>query len=337
MHFMVYIYKKTIGSKEYFYLRVSKRVNGKITIKDVAYLGSSIKEVKKSLEGLKRFQAEIRKSYKNLSSSLQSGHFLELARKSKLKSDNYLEKNMLEQVEAAKLHFNNHFLKTDPATIRETFKHFTIEFAFNSTSIEGNTITLQEAKRLLTDQILPANRTLREVYDLQNTEKTFFWLIDEKPAFDEQLIIKVHDLLLDNIDMRKGYRNHDIHVFKSRFDATPFAYIRTDMRLLIKFYNENHQKMHPLALALAIHHKLEKIHPFADGNGRTGRMIMNYILITKGYPPIVVSKKKRADYLECLRQADTSDLTRAEPKNYKKLVNHMAEELLESYWANFNI
>ncbi|MFH1668644.1 MAG: Fic family protein [Candidatus Woesearchaeota archaeon] len=334
---MVYIYKKTIGDKEYYYLRVSKRVDGKITIKDVAYLGNSIEEVKKSLEGLKKFQTEIRKSYRNISRSLQSGHFLELARKSKLKSDNYLEKDVAEQVEAAKLHFKNHFLKSDPATIRETLKHFTIEFAFNSTSIEGNTITLQEAKRLLTDQILPANRTLREVYDLQNTEKTFFWLIDEKPAFDEQLIIKVHDLLLDNIDIRKGYRNHDIHVFKSRFDATPFTYIRADMKLLMKFYNENQQKMHPLVLALTIHHKLEKIHPFADGNGRTGRMMMNYILIMKGYPPIVVSKKKRADYLESLRQADVSELTKAESKSYKKLVNYMAEELLESYWTNFNI
>ena len=64
--------------------------------------------------------------------------------------------------------------KLDDKTIKETYKDFLIDFAFNTTSIEGNTITLAEVDRLLRENLTPRNRTLREIYDLQNTEKVFF-------------------------------------------------------------------------------------------------------------------------------------------------------------------
>ena len=334
---MVYIYKKIINGKAYYYLRISKNLNGKVLVKDIAYLGNKVSEIEKKLDNLKKYQKEIRKGYKNIQKFLNSNYYLEKAKKKKLKKDDYLEKERLEQIEAIKLHYNQSFLKLDKLTIDETYKHFLIDFAFNTTSIEGNTITLKEANRLLKEEILPKNKTLREVYDLQNTEKVFLWLLKNKPVINEKLIIKIHDELLGGIDVRKGYRNQEIRIIGSRFDVSPAKYIQTDMKILMKWFDKNKSKLHPFVLSVLLHHKLERIHPFADGNGRTGRMLMNYFLIRNKYPPFIVSKKRRSDYLNALNKADKSDLNDIGPKSYNNLIIYLAEEIIASYWNNFNI
>ncbi len=334
---MAYIYKKTVGDKSYYYLRISKRIKDKLAVKDIAYLGSNIEDVKNSLNKLHSHQKEIRKGYNAINKAIETNYYLEKVKQKKLKEDKYLSKNLLEQIEAIKLHYISRFIKQDELTKRETYKHFLIEFAFNSTSIEGNTITLNEAHRLLEENILPKDKTLREVYDLQNTESVFFWLLELKPVIKEEIVTRIHDMLLEEIDVRKGYRTHDIRVFKSRFDSTPFKYINADMRILFKWLDDNKKKLHPFVLAVMLHHKLEKIHPFSDGNGRTGRMLMNYLLIKNHYPPLVVSNKRRKEYLDAMSQADNSGLTDINPSNYKKLIQFAAEEMILSYWNNFNI
>ena len=146
---------------------------------------------------------------------------------------------------------------------------------------------------------------------------------------------KIHSGLMENIDPRKGYRVVDVHVIRANFDATPAPFVKTDMDLLLKWYNENKKKLHPLVLAAIFHHKFEKIHPFMDGNGRTGRMVLNYILMKNYYPPLIIHKKTRADYLEVLRKADKSDLTKSSKENYSSLAQFIADEMIVSYWNLF--
>ena len=110
---MVYIYKKTIHGKNYYYLRVSKRVNGKLVVKDVAYLGNDISKIESKLNNLVEYKDEIRKGHRIIKKFIQSNYFLQKVKKLKLKNINYLDKGMLEQVEAIKLHYKNNFLKLD--------------------------------------------------------------------------------------------------------------------------------------------------------------------------------------------------------------------------------
>ncbi len=139
---------------------------------------------------------------------------------------------------------------------------------------------------------------------------------------------------MKNIDIRIGYRTTDNRVFKSHFDSSPGVYVKTDMDLLLKWYKEYKKKLHPLALASIFHHKFEKIHPFADGNGRAGRILMNYILLLNNYPPMVIYKKDRTMYLDALASADKIGLTQTNNK-YKKLISFMADEMTASYWNVF--
>ena len=331
---MVYIYKKTAGDKNYYYLRISERKGKRILSKDIAYLGNSIEDAKKALDKLPQYKEKIRKAYKTLNKFFESNHYLEKADALKLKNDDFL-KNKQPEIEACKLHYNSVFQKSDELTKKEILKNFVIEFAFNTTSIEGNTITLQEARNLLEEGMTPKNKTLREIHDLQNTEKVFFNLLETNEALSHELIIKIHSGLMENIDARKGYRITDVRVIKANFKATPAPYVKTDIDLLLKWYNQNKSDFHPLVLATIFHHKFEKIHPFMDGNGRTGRMIMNYILIQNDYPPIVIHKKTRSEYLDALRQADKSDLIKALKEDYFPLVQFAADELINSYWNIF--
>ena len=140
---------------------------------------------------------------------------------------------------------------------------------------------------------------------------------------------------MENIDARKGYRTQNVRVIKSNFKATPAPYVKTDMNLLIEWYNKNKEKLHPLNLATIFHHKFEKIHPFMDGNGRTGRMILNYILLKHSYPPIIIHMKTRTEYLNVLRIADNSKPEEAKIEYYQKLVEFNSDELTKTYWNIF--
>jgi Fic family protein len=331
---MVYIYRKSIGGKQYYYLRASERRKGKIVIKDIAYLGSSIEEAKKTLQNLPQFKEKIRKAYKTIRNFIESNHYLEKALALKLKKDAFLGEK-LPEVEACRLHYNGAFQKRDELTKKETLKNWIIEFAFNTTFIEGNTITLQEARNLLQEGLTPKNKTLREIYDVQNTEKVFFEILNLKEELSHEFIIKIHSGLVENIDARKGYRTTDVRVIRSNFDATPAPYVKTDMDLLLRWYEKNKIALHPLALGAIFHHKFEKIHPFMDGNGRTGRMLLNHILMKNGYPPIIIQKKFRSQYLEALRKADKSDLSKAIKEDYEQLARFTADELVSSYWNLF--
>ncbi len=331
---MVYLYKKIIQGKPYYYLRVSERRGERIITKDIAYLGNSIPQVRKKLNNLSQYKSQIRKSYSKIHKFLESNYYLEKVKESKLKKDNFLREKKNE-IEACKLHFNSNFKRLDSKTKEEVYKHFVIEFSFNSTSIEGNTITLRQARDLLEEGKTPKNKTLREIYDLQNQEEVFFGLLDSNKNINHKFIQDVHEKLIKNIDKRTGYRTRDIRVIKAGFKSTPAWYVKADMDLLLEWYKKNKNKLHPFVLAVGFHHKFEKIHPFMDGNGRTGRMIMNYILMKHNYPPVIIRNKLRSEYLDALKEADNSGLKEMKEENYKKLIDFVFDELISSYWDIF--
>ncbi len=112
---MVYVYKKPVGNKNYYYLRASEKKGKKLITKDIAYLGGSIVEVKKNLDKLSEYKNQIRKSYRTINSFLESNYFLERVKKLKLKKDQFL-KDRTDEVEACKLHYTSVFNRLDQLT-----------------------------------------------------------------------------------------------------------------------------------------------------------------------------------------------------------------------------
>lgn len=333
---MVYVYRKRIGDKDYYYLRAYVSKNGKSITKDILYLGDDLNSIRDKIKDIPhKYSEQIKKTYKTVNKFIEFNLYLEKVRAMKLKKDAFLEKELQETIESCRLHWVQTFDKQDELTKEEILKNFIVEFAFNTTSIEGNTISLDQAQKLLVDNLTPKNKTLREIYDLQNTEKVFIELFhDRKRELNHDLICKIHDLLLENIDARNGYRTQDVRVFKAHFKSTLWPYVKTDMDILLKWYYEYKGRLHPFVLAVMFHHKIEKIHPFMDGNGRTGRIIMNYILLQHDYPPIIITKKNRAKYLDKLHKADACPINKVN-ELYADLIEFSSKEYSDNYWNIF--
>ena len=316
---------------------MSVRKDKKVITKDLCNLGDDISKI--NLDELeKRYKDKIRKSYRTLKTFLDKNTYLEKAKKEKIKKDEYLSKEQQEEFNAILLHYKTKFLKLDKLTQEEFFDNFILNFAVNSTSIEGNTINLREASDLFLNEKIPKGKTLREVYDLQNTKKVILMLKQESPKIDEELIIKIHDMLLENIDKRRGFRTHEIRILGQPFKPFPARYIRADIKLLLDWYYQSKDKINPLVLATFFHHKFEKIHPFSDGNGRTGRVLMNHILNLAGYPPTIITKRFRTEYISAMNDADkalNNGLLNTNIQDYKNLIDFSVSEFVISYWDIF--
>lgn len=333
---MVYIYRKVVGEKQYYYLRASVRKGKRVIAKDIAFLGSDISAIRDNLKNIpKQYQEDIRKTYRTINRFLETNQYLEMVWAQKSRKDEYLTEESRKGIEACRLHWDGKFQKLDNLSKEESLKHFIIEFAFNTTSIEGNTITLKQAQDLLMEELTPKGKTLREIYDLQNTEKVFNQIYTQSREMAHNLITEIHDSLLERIDNRKGYRTEDVRVFRSHFKVTPAPYVKADMDQLLKWYAEYERILHPFVLAVVFHHKFEKVHPFMDGNGRTGRMLMNHVLLRHKHPPIIIRKKNRATYLGRLHIADSVPLTNNDAQKYAMLLDFTAKEMIDNYWNLF--
>ena len=327
---MVYIYTKRIGLNKYYYLRLDKIVNGKKITKDIIYLGNNLSkiDINKLLDN-QIYKKEIRKSYKTINKFLKSNYYIEKAESIKYKKNKYLTKEQLIKLKAIELHFNSKFKKLHELTKNEFFENFIISYTYNTTSIEGNTIPLSDVKKiLLDDNIILKNKTLREIYDLRNTKNTFNYILNNKLKINFKTIIELHKELMKDIDNRLKFRNYDVRVTKSHFDTTPYFRIEKELKQLIGWYGRSKQNI--FIKATIFHHKFEKIHPFADGNGRTGRMLFNLILLQNKLPPIIITKKNKNKYFDSLMVADKKE-------DYLPLISFLLEEYEKGYWDNFVI
>ena len=320
----MYVEKKKIGNNTYVYLKVSVRVGNKVKTKTVAYLGKepiSKNKLKAKIAKVKLGAEEIKK---------------ELKEEADINKE-FLNENQLKELEKLKKDFDKKLRRLDKKLIEDMFRDFKTYYIYNTNAIEGNTITLQETDLLLNKNKTPEDRDLREIYDHINEKETFEFILKDRPGIDKDLIIKIHSMLLHKIDKRVGsFRAHNVRVFGASFDTSPAEYVKTDMSLLLKWHNKNKNRLHPLVLAAVFHEKFERIHPFYDGNGRTGRMIVNLILIKNGFPPLIIENKKRKKYYEVLSFAHNADLTKTDTKLYKPLVSFFYKQIIYTYEKIFS-
>lgn len=202
-------------------------------------------------------------------------------------------KDMMEQLKARNI----------PKNVLESFElEFDIEYAHHSTAMEGNTLTLVETKAIIEDGISIGGKRLREIYEVANHNKAFNYAKEKIAAgkcLDENLIKDFHEILMENIIHGGIYRNHDVTITgASHTPPTP-----NEMYSQVKyFYRELEDKaeIDPIELAAWGHAEFVRIHPFPDDNGRTSRLIMNYLLMSNGFLPINIRTEDRIKYYDSL-------------------------------------
>ncbi|MEO9954237.1 Fic family protein [Nonlabens sp.] len=189
----------------------------------------------------------------------------------------------------------------------------TLEWTYNSNSIEGNTLTLQETRMVLEDGLTVSGKSLNEYFEAVNHHEAIDYvenLVQPDYVFRERDILNVHELVMDRIDKEFAgrIRNAGVRISGANFVPPNARKVSDFIEELITWVNEEDLDMHPVIKATIFHHRFVWIHPFFDGNGRTARLVFNLLFLKEGYPPAIILKVDRKKYYTALNDANNGNL-----------------------------
>ncbi len=193
-----------------------------------------------------------------------------------------------------------------PHTVASLRDKLTLEWIYHSNAIEGNTLSLRETKVVL-EGITVGGKSLREHFEAINHRDAILYveeIVAKREPLSEWQIKNMHGLVLKGIDNEEAGRYRRENVVISGASTTPPDFLRLGeaMQQLIAWHEQTGQ-MHPIERAAELHTRFVQIHPFVDGNGRTGRLLLNFELMKAGYPPAVIRKEDRLAYYDALDEA----------------------------------
>ena len=198
-------------------------------------------------------------------------------------------------------------LPLPPQTLRTLHDHWVLEWTYNSNAIEGNTLTLKETKVVL-EGITIGGKSMHEHFEVINHKEAIDYVeavIAGDEVFSEWLIKAIHQLVLKNIDSPNAgvYRRENVLIAGAEHRPPDFLHVAEQMADLVQAYHDF--TGHPIERAARLHVDFVKIHPFADGNGRTARLLMNFDLMKAGFLPVIFQAADRLAYYEALDKAHT--------------------------------
>ncbi len=212
----------------------------------------------------------------------------------------------------------------DLAQLRD---HWEVVHTYNSNAIEGNTLTLGETKAILLDGITIGGKPLREILEATNHREAMrllYRLAESKASVTGAEILDLHRLILTGIQAEDAgrYRQTGVRVAGSQYVFPNAAKVPALMEEFVS--GMAGWKDHPVLMAARAHFRLVQIHPFADGNGRTARLLTNLLLMRQGYPPAYLKAERRGAYYDALEEGHTRGTAR-----FEEFIAQAVQESLE--------
>lgn len=208
-------------------------------------------------------------------------------------------------------------------------EEFAIENTYNSNAIEGNTLTLRETALILQEGVTIAEKPVREHLEAIGHKDAFEYIVSlasDNTPLTEKVIKDIHSLVLMNDVQNRGvYRSVPVQIMGAAHTPPQPYLIPKQMEELIAWYNSVDK--HPIEAAAEFHLHFECIHPFIDGNGRTGRLILNLELMKAGLLPINIKFTDRRKYYDCF----DSYTTEKNADMFTSLILNYEERELQRY------
>lgn len=181
-------------------------------------------------------------------------------------------------------------------------EHIHLNYTYNSNRIEGNTLSLQETYLVVNKGLTIGGKSMQEHLEAINHMEAIDFihdLVKGKEEIKKKSLLDIHSLVLKSIDSAHAgcFRKVGVRISGSKHIPPEPLLVPELMEDYFQFYEEQKRMMHPIILAAEMHERLVSIHPFLDGNGRTARLVMNFILLKHGYP-ITILKGDLVDRIE---------------------------------------
>lgn len=213
------------------------------------------------------------------------------------------------------------------AAIQEKLR---IEWTYESNAIEGSSLTMGETLFFLKEGLTVEGKPFKDFLDARNHAEALDYLyeiIQENRPVSEGFVKEINALLLSGVSCTDAVNEFGQKIKKvatpGRYKTLPNHVLQADgtihfytdpiqvpgeMEILCNWVVDSIERTHPVIVAAMAHYHMVRIHPFDDGNGRGARILMNMILIKKGYPPAIIKKEDRRQYLVSLSMADKGDM-----------------------------
>lgn len=240
----------------------------------------------------------------------------------------YLSQSTL-QILHEKLKVLNELRPISPSLMSKIRERFSIEMTYNSNAIEGNSLTLKETFWVIQEGLTMKEKPLKDHLEAKNHKEALdflYELIDpnKKNTVSEHLVKQLHHLVVQDSqrEIAGNYRDGEVYISGSDHRPPSGFEVPAKMHDLIKWLSKKKAEHDPVELAALLHFKFVNIHPFWDGNGRTGRLLMNVLVLQAGYPLAIILKNDRKRYYRVLREADKG--------NYKPICEFVAQAVIRS-------
>jgi len=186
---------------------------------------------------------------------------------------------------------------------------FILKLTYHSNRIEGSTLSEPDTAAILFDNAALPDKSLIEQLEAKNHQTALNYLFDyssKNGQIDENLILKLHGILMNGIQPDAGsYRRHGVRI--TGVDLPTANYLKVPDLMSTLAVQARKKVRDVIASAARIHAQFEKIHPFADGNGRVGRLLMNAMLLKNNFAPAIIRQEQKRFYYAYLYRAQTKD------------------------------
>lgn len=215
---------------------------------------------------------------------------------------------LLEELDCYKSILDKH-RPLNKSILQQIEQDLLVKYNQQSNAIEGNSLTIFETRVLLESGITANGKPFKDHLDILNHQEAIFYLIDlvkENKPLSESIIKDFHYLLLQKTEHSREagkYRTIPV-VIQGAEHLPPQPYLVSQKMEALIEWNNKQQILHPIQRIAELHNRFVGIHPFIDGNGRTGRLIMNFELLKAGYQIAIIKAEQRANYYQALQFGD---------------------------------
>jgi len=209
--------------------------------------------------------------------------------------------------------------------LKQIKEYYRIGLTYSSNALEGNSLTETETKIVLEDGITIGGKPIRDHYEALGHSEAYdlMYKLAKNGLFTEANIKKLHKLFYYRMNEKKAgkYRKVKVFISGSKYSLPKPEKVPESMEKFVAGLDKLEKQCHPVEYAALVHKDFVFIHPFVDGNGRVARLLMNLVLLQKGYVIALISPVLRRDYIRTLEKAHTSN---------KEFIEFIAQSLRET-------